>query len=47
MQHLFESADDDQNDLLSFDEILSHHDVFVGSEAADHDMLGQHFEDEL
>ncbi|CAG7729299.1 unnamed protein product [Allacma fusca] len=34
--HLFSSSDDDQDDLLSFDEILEHHDIFVGSEATDY-----------
>ncbi|XP_026322973.1 reticulocalbin-2 isoform X6 [Hyposmocoma kahamanoa] len=47
VHHLFAAADDDHDDLLSFDEILEHHDVFVGSEAADPDLLGQHFDDEL
>ncbi|CAG0884797.1 unnamed protein product [Darwinula stevensoni] len=48
--HLFSHADDDQDDLLSYDEILEHHDVFVGSEATD---FGDHltrldkFSDEL
>ncbi|XP_059477375.1 reticulocalbin-2 isoform X2 [Neocloeon triangulifer] len=34
--HLFASADDDHDDYLSFDEIIEHHDVFVGSEATDY-----------
>jgi len=48
--HLFASSDDDHDGLLSFHEILEHHDVFVGSEATDY---GDHlnnihrFDDEL
>ncbi|XP_050698675.1 reticulocalbin-2-like isoform X1 [Eriocheir sinensis] len=50
VDHLFGAADDDGNDILSFLEVLEHHDVFVGSEATDY---GDHlhnldrFEDEL
>ncbi|XP_042226178.1 reticulocalbin-2-like isoform X1 [Homarus americanus] len=50
VDHLFGAADDDGDDLLSFLEVLDHHDVFVGSEATDY---GDHlhnldrFEDEL
>lgn len=50
VEHLFASADDDHDGLLSFAEILEHHDVFVGSEATDY---GDHlnnihrFQDEL
>ncbi|CAL4122170.1 unnamed protein product [Meganyctiphanes norvegica] len=50
VDHLFAAADDDNNDFLSFLEILDHHDIFVGSEATDY---GDHlhnldrFEDEL
>ncbi|XP_037804133.1 reticulocalbin-2-like isoform X3 [Penaeus monodon] len=50
VDHLFAAADDDNDDLLSFLEILDHHDVFVGSEATDY---GDHlhnldrFDDEL
>ncbi|KAF9415857.1 hypothetical protein HW555_006609, partial [Spodoptera exigua] len=49
VDHLFASADDDHDDLLSFEEILQHHDVFVGSEATDYgsDLMGEHFDDEL
>jgi len=48
--HLFAASDDDHDGLLSFDEILEHHDIFVGSEATDY---GDHlnnihrFDDEL
>lgn len=48
--HLFAHSDDDHDDLLSYDEILQHHEVFVGSEATDY---GDHlhnihqFDDEL
>jgi len=48
--HLFAASDDDHDGFLSFDEILEHHDVFVGSEATDY---GDHlnnihrFDDEL
>lgn len=50
VSHLFASSDDDHNNVLSFDEILEHHDTFVGSEATDY---GDHlhkihsFDDEL
>ncbi|XP_014234106.1 reticulocalbin-2 [Trichogramma pretiosum] len=50
VEHLFAASDDDHDNRLSFEEILEHHDVFVGSEATDY---GDHlqeihrFEDEL
>ncbi|XP_068621185.1 reticulocalbin-2 [Battus philenor] len=49
VDHLFASADDDHDDLLSFDEVLAHHHVFVGSEATDYgnDLVGDRFDDEL
>ncbi|XP_053604986.1 reticulocalbin-2-like isoform X2 [Plodia interpunctella] len=49
VDHLFSTADDDRNDVLSFEEILDHHDVFVGSEVTDYgsDLYGEHFADEL
>ncbi|KAJ8726039.1 hypothetical protein PYW07_000737 [Mythimna separata] len=49
VDHLFASADDDHDDLLTFQEILLHHEVFVGSEATDYgsDLMGDHFADEL
>lgn len=48
VDHLFAAADDDHNDVLSFEEIINHHDVFVGSEASDYgNDLGDHFDDEL
>ncbi|XP_026737924.1 reticulocalbin-2 [Trichoplusia ni] len=49
VDHLFASADDDHDDILTFEEILNHHDVFVGSEATDYgsDLMGDHFDDEL
>lgn len=39
--HLISSSDDNNDKILSLDEILNHHDVFVGSEATD---FGQHLE---
>jgi len=48
--HLFASSDDDHDDLLNFQEVTDHYDIFVGSEATDY---GEHihnihqFEDEL
>uniref|UniRef100_A0A0K8SDE8 Reticulocalbin-3 n=1 Tax=Lygus hesperus TaxID=30085 RepID=A0A0K8SDE8_LYGHE len=48
--HLFASADDDHDDILSFDEIIDNHEIFVGSEATDygtHLHNIHHFEDEL
>lgn len=49
VSHLFASADDDHDDLLSYEEIVLHYEVFVGSEATDYgsDLLGEHFDDEL
>ncbi|RZF32957.1 hypothetical protein LSTR_LSTR000827 [Laodelphax striatellus] len=50
VDHLFASSDDDQDNVLSFDEILENHEIFVGSEATDY---GEHlhnihvFQDEL
>lgn len=50
VNHLFAGADGDVDGLLSFEEILNNHDLFVGSEATDY---GDHlhnlgrFEDEL
>lgn len=35
VNHLFAASDDDHDDILSFDEIVEHHDIFVGSEATD------------
>lgn len=46
VDHLFASADDDHDELLSYEEMLEHHNVFVGSEA-DSGVLGEHFDDEL
>lgn len=42
VDHLFAASDDDHDNRLSFDEILEHHDVFVGSEATDY---GDHLQD--
>lgn len=50
MEHLFTECDNNGDDALSFDEVLEHYDVFVGSEATDY---GDHlhnihsFQDEL
>lgn len=50
VSHLFAASDDDHDDLLTFEEILDHHETFVGSEATDY---GDHlhnihiFQDEL
>ena len=50
VEHLFAGADDDVDGKLSFDEVVEHHDIFVGSEATDY---GEHlnnihkFSDEL
>jgi len=41
VNHLFAGADQDVNGLLSFQEILDNHDIFVGSEATDY---GEHLE---
>ncbi|XP_011306563.1 reticulocalbin-2 [Fopius arisanus] len=50
VDHLFAASDDDHDNRLSYDEILEHHDVFVGSEATDYgDYLQdiERFTDEL
>lgn len=39
--HLIVSSDDNQDGKLSVDEIVDHHDIFVGSEATD---FGQQLE---
>lgn len=50
VNHLFAASDDDHDEVLTFDEILDKHDIFVGSEATDY---GEHlhnihyFQDEL
>lgn len=36
VNHLFAAADADQDDRLSYDEILENHDLFVGSEATNY-----------
>ncbi|XP_057337670.1 reticulocalbin-2 [Microplitis mediator] len=50
VDHLFAASDDDHDNRLSFDEVLEHHDAFVGSEVTDygdylHDI--ERFADEL
>lgn len=50
VDHLFAASDDDHDNRLSFEEILEHHDTFVGSEATDYgDYLQdiERFADEL
>ncbi|XP_035734514.1 reticulocalbin-2-like isoform X2 [Vespa mandarinia] len=50
VDHLFAASDDDHDNRLSFEEILDHHDTFVGSEATDYgDQLQdiERFTDEL
>uniref|UniRef100_A0A1B0CHJ2 EF-hand domain-containing protein n=1 Tax=Lutzomyia longipalpis TaxID=7200 RepID=A0A1B0CHJ2_LUTLO len=50
VQHLFASSDDDHDDRLSYEEIISNYDTFVGSEATDYgDHLQNihHLSDEL
>lgn len=50
VHHLFAAADDDHDNVLSFEEVLDNHEIFVGSEATDY---GEHlhniedFKDEL
>ena len=44
VDHLFSECDDDEDDLLSHDEIIDHHDIFVGSEAT---AYGDRLTDEL
>lgn len=50
VNHLFASSDDNHDDKLSFDEVVDHHEIFVGSEVTDYgDHLHKlsHFDDEL
>lgn len=50
VNHLFASADDNHDNLLSFEEILENHEIFVGSEATDYGEQLQNihaFQDEL
>ncbi|CAH1183713.1 unnamed protein product [Phaedon cochleariae] len=50
VDHLFVHSDDNHDDILTFEEIIDHHETFVGSEATDYgDHLHNihHFEDEL
>ncbi|GAB0093394.1 reticulocalbin-2 [Sergentomyia squamirostris] len=50
VEHLFASSDEDHDERLSYDEIISNYDTFVGSEATDYgDHLQNihHFNDEL
>lgn len=50
VDHLMATADENHDELLSYDEILDNQHVFVGSEATDYGndlLLGEHFEDEL
>ncbi|XP_076684941.1 reticulocalbin-2 [Andrena cerasifolii] len=42
VDHLFAASDDDHDNRLTFEEILDHHDAFVGSEATDY---GDHLQD--
>lgn len=42
VDHLFAASDDDHDNRLSFEEIVDHHDTFVGSEATDY---GDHLQD--
>lgn len=36
VEHLFKGADDNNDNILSFEEIIEHHDLFVGSEATNY-----------
>jgi hypothetical protein len=36
VDHLFSGADEDGDEQLSFEEVISNHDLFVGSEATDY-----------
>ncbi|KAG5881571.1 hypothetical protein JTB14_035015 [Gonioctena quinquepunctata] len=50
VDHLFVHSDDNHDNILSFEEVLDHHDIFVGSEVTDYgDHLHNihHFDDEL
>lgn len=46
-EHLLITSDDNNDDKLSVDEILHHHDLFVGSEATDFGEKLKLFKDEL
>ncbi|CAB3231518.1 unnamed protein product [Arctia plantaginis] len=48
VDHLFASVDDNHDDILSFNEVLDHTEMFVGSSGSSaSDMYGEHFDDEL
>ena len=36
VKHLIEESDDNKDGKLSIDEVVSHHDIFTGSEATDY-----------
>ena len=36
VDHLFAASDDDHDNRLSHDEIIDHHDIFVGSDVTDY-----------
>lgn len=44
VNHLFAATDNNQDDHLSYDEIIDSHDLWVGSEATDY---GDHLHDIL
>lgn len=46
-EHLILSSDDDNDGRLSVDEIVAHHDIFVGSEATDYGERLNNLRDEL
>lgn len=47
VDHLFGASDDNHDNVLSIDEILDHHDTFVGSEATDYGEHLNRLSDEL
>lgn len=47
VDHLVENSDDNRDGKLSIQEIVDHHEIFVGSEATDYGEHLHKFKDEL
>lgn len=47
VEHLMENSDSDKDGRLSIQEIIDHHEIFVGSEATDYGEHLHKFKDEL
>lgn len=47
VEHLMENSDTNKDGVLSIDEIVDHHEIFVGSEATDYGEHLHKYKDEL